>query len=319
MANKSETDRQGRYIHLERRINRLQNLLMIPVTMYLIRYTVILPVIKSYGINFQLNNITFLCLSLSLICMSAAGYAISDYLDKPQNSSSTLPAGKEGDVRPIVTYIILCITGISLGGYVTWKTEMLNLIFVYIVVSVVLWLYSAIYKRQILTGNIIIAMLTALIPISVLLDIPPLYSFYGQFVFNLNFAVYWIIGVAVFIFLTEFLRNIIKDLEEFESDDDYDWKTLPFVMGDRFTKQTIISINTAIIAILCFVYFRYEIFLAQSSNYFSLFYFLFLLVIPLLLISWTIYKASAGADYRRAGNIMKLVMVAGVAYSGFFL
>jgi len=296
---------------MERRMNRLQNLLiMIPVTLYMMRYTVIFPLIKEYGFEFQLSSFTFLCLGLSLICMAAAGYAISDYFEK-------FPEQIQWD-KSIALYIILCLSGILLGGYVTLEVGMSKLIFLYIVVAILLWMYSAIYKRQILIGNIIIAMISAMIPLSVLLDIPPIYSFYGQFAINLNFAVFWIIGIAIFIFVTVFLYAIIKDIEEFEANIDYDWKTLPFVMGDRYTKKVIIGINTAIITMLFFVYFKFEIFFIQNSPFISFFYLISLLIIPLLYITWKVYKAVTPNDYRQAGNTIKILWLAALAYSGFF-
>ena len=244
-------------------MNRLLNLLiMIPVTLYLMRYTVILPVLMEYDIGFQLSSFTFLCLVLSLMCMAAAGYAISDYFEKfPEQIRWH---------KTILLYIILCIAGILLGGYVTLEAGVSKLIFVYVIVAILLWMYSAVYKRQILTGNIIIAMLSSMIPLSVLLDIPPIFCLYGQFAVNLNFAVFWIIGITIFIFLTLFSYVIIKDLEEFESNINYDWKTLPFVMGDRYTKQVIICVNTAIIAMIFGVYFRFEMFFFNISKYYSL-------------------------------------------------
>jgi len=240
--------------------------------------------------------------------MSAAGYAISDYFDKKYDPNSGAHSSKT-----LALYFLFCAAGISLGSYATWKAGLLNLIIVYVFVAIVLWMYSAVYKRQVLIGNIVIAMLSALVPLSVLLDIPPIYSFYS---INLNFVVFWIFCLAIFIFATMFSFDIIKDIEEFESDINYDKKTLPFVMGDRFTKQTIIAINATIIAMIFFVYFRYEMFFANISKYFSLIYILLLLVIPLIYISWKVYKATTGNDYRMASNVLKLVMWAGVVYSG---
>jgi hypothetical protein len=60
----------------------------------------------------------------------------------------------------------------------------------------------------------------------------------------------------------------------------------------------------------------YLIFLRQMSGYFSFFYLLLLLVIPLAFISWKVLKSTTDSDYRRAGNWMKWVMFAGTAYSG---
>jgi hypothetical protein len=63
----------------------------------------------------------------------------------------------------------------------------------------------------------------------------------------------------------------------------------------------------------------YQFFLRQLAGTFTLFYILLLLVIPITFISWKVLKATTSNDYRRSGNWMKWVMLAGIAYSGILL
>jgi 4-hydroxybenzoate polyprenyltransferase len=153
-----------------------------------------------------------------------------------------------------------------------------------------------------------------------LLDIPPIYRSYGPFLLNegvnLNFAVFWGLGVAAFAFLTTLSHEIIKDAEAFEGDAAYGFRSLPVVLGDCYTKWTIIGINTVTVAALVWVY---GCFLRDMAGCFSFFYILLLLVIPVVWISWKVYHAATGDEYRRAGNLLKLVMLAGIAYCGILI
>ena len=300
---------------------RFPNLVMIAFTQYVMRYAVIFPLAQSHGVDFQLSGFTFFLLVFSTMCTAAAGYAINDYFDvktdKINRPGKVVVGRKIGRHKAVMIHIIICATGILLGGYVTWKAGIAELALMYIVVAAMLWLYSLVYKRQFLIGNIIVALFSALVPMLVLLDIPPIYKSYGQFLLeqgaSLNVAVYWISGVAVFAFLTSLSREIIQDAEDFEGDAAYGCRSLPIVMGDRFTKWTIIGINAVTVVLTGIVY---GFFLRHTSGWFSFFYLLLLLIVPVVFISWKVHQAATSDDYRRAAIWMKWVMLAGIAYCG---
>ena len=303
---------------------RFPNLLMIAFTQYVMRYAVIMPLAQLHGVEFQLSGLTFFCVVFSTICTAAAGYAINDYFDVKTdkiNRPGKVVVGKTiARRKAVMTHIILCVTGVLLGGYVTWRAGIHELVLVYLVIAGMLWLYSSIYKRQFLIGNIIVALFFALVPLMALLDIPPIYRVYNTFLLendiNLNFAIFWILGVAAFAFLISLSHQIIKDAEDFEGDAAYGCRSLPIVMGDRYAKWTIIAINAAIVVMIGLMY---HFFLCQLAGTFTFFYMLLLLVIPIIFISWKILNATASDDYRRAGKQMKWVMLAGIAYSGILL
>jgi 4-hydroxybenzoate polyprenyltransferase len=303
---------------------RFPNLLMIAFAQYMMRYAVIYPLVRLHGVEFQLNGFIFFCIVFSTMCTAAAGFAINDYFDIKTdkiNRPCKVVVGRTIDRRSTMKiHIILCATGILLGGFVCWKAGIPKLVLLYILVSGMLWLHSLIYKRQFLIGNIIVALFSALVPMMALLDIPPIYKCYGQFLIdrgaNFNFAIFWILSVACFAFLTTLSHEIIKDAEDFEGDAAFGCRSLPIVLGDQYTKWTIIGINTAVVGLLGLVY---GCFLRVIAGYFSFFYILLLLAIPIVLINWKVYQATTSAHYRRAGYWMKYLILAGVVYCGILL
>ncbi len=303
---------------------RFPNLLIIAFTQYMMHYAVILPYVKSYGFELQLGGFPFFCLVLSTMCTAAAGYAINDYFDVKTdhiNRPDKVIVGKSISRRKtMMIHIIFCISGILLGGYVTWSAGVPLMVLLYIFVAGMLWLYSSIYKRQLLIGNVIVALFTALVPMMVLLDIPLLNSVYRHELLetgrNFNPAMFRILGFAAFAFLTTLSREIIKDTEDFEGDVAYGCRSIPIVLGTTCTKQLIIAINAVIVIAIGFVFWRFLRYTPTGRfDYFSFFYILLLIVTPILRLSWKVYRAESSTDYQKAGNWMKIVMLAGILYS----
>ncbi len=84
----------------------------------------------------------------------------------------------------------------------------------FLVVSGLLYFYSASYKRQFLIGNLVVAVLAGMVPLLVVIyEWPALYRYYTMNATSLpdiNFIFYWVGGFALFAFLTTLTREIIK-------------------------------------------------------------------------------------------------------------
>ena len=302
---------------------RFPNLLIIAFTQYMMRYTLIWPSVESYGYELQLNGFTFFCIVLATMCTAAAGYAINDYFDVKAdniNRPGRVIVGNSISRRKAMKiHSIFCVLGVLLGGYVTWEAGVPLLVLLFILVAGMLWLYSFTYKRQFLIGNLIVSLFTALVPMLVLLDIPPLHNEYRNELLAMGRdfypAMFLIMGFAAFAFLTTLSREIIKDTEDFEGDAAYGCRSVPITLEITYTKQIIVGINLLIIIAIEYVFWRF--FRYDSSGHFdylSFFYTFGLLVIPLLWLSRKVYQANTSADYRNAGNWMKAVMLFGILY-----
>ena len=179
------------------------------------------------------------------------------------------------------------------------------------------WLYWSINRGAypLIAGNIIAALFYAFVPMLVLLDIPPIYRIYGKELITMgvdfNFSIYWLLSVALFVFLIALAREILKDTEQFESDVNYDRPSLPFIMGAHFAKWTVNGINAANIIILALYYC---FFLRHIAGWLSLFY-IMLIIISLLFICYKIYHATTGDDYRHAKNAMSYLLIAAMVLS----
>ncbi len=297
---------------------RIQNLAIIALTMYLMRWLIIYPVLKFNGFDFQFSNIDFLLLTLATIFITAGGYVINDYFDRKTDlincPKKVIVGNKIKRRHAMILHNLLNIIGVGLGFYVAYKINLINIGFIFPIISGILWFYSTTYKNQIFAGNIIVAILIAIIPIMpVLFEIPVLNTKYNQILINnnanFNVLFFFTLGFSFFAFLTNLTREIIKDIEDIKGDKEYNRRTLPIVYGIKNTKiiiQTLIYITIIAIAFTTIIYL---------NDKYTIIYFTVGLIIPLIFLSYKIFKAKYPKDFNFASTFLKIIMLAGLGYS----
>jgi 4-hydroxybenzoate polyprenyltransferase and related prenyltransferases len=307
---------------------RWQNLLMIILTMVLMRYAVLAPVISKIGVilikgsgeeipmSLQFPWYDFILLVAATIFITAGGYVINDYFDIKTdliNKGKVIVGTKIPRRKAIMWHSILNIAGVSAGFYISYKAGYIWLGTMFLLVSGLLYFYSASYKRQFLIGNIIVAILTAMVPLLVVFyEWPALYKYYTINAIRLpqiNFIIYWVGGFAFFAFLTNLIREIIKDIEDFEGDIAYGRNTVPVVIGVLSSK--IVSISLIIITIIM-LYLAWHFFI---NDILTFIYLTAVIVLPLLYVIYKLVISSQKKQLHSASRIMKIVMLTGVLYS----
>ncbi len=298
---------------------RIQNLLIVAATQYLMRFAIISPILKVNNFSLQMSEFDFFVLVLSTVFLTAAGYVINDYFDTrtdSMNRPDEVVVGKSIERRTAMTlHVVLNILGIIGGFYVSYKIGLYQLGVIFIIVSGLLWYYSTSYKRQFLIGNLLVALLTALVPLmAILYEMPLLNKAYKEILIanhaNFNHIFFWVAGFSFFAFITTLAREIIKDTEDFEGDNAYGRNTLPIILGIRWTKIIVISLLIITISALITVYFKY-----LESSVATLLYGLLTLIIPITIEIYLIIQADDKSDYRFASNLLKFIMLAGILYS----
>ena len=296
--------------------------------MVLMRYGVLEPLLRKIGVILRSGTgeeipmvlqfpwYDFVLLVAATVFITAGGYVINDYFDIKTdliNKGKVIVGTKIPRRQAMMWHNIFNIMGVAAGFYVSWKAGYVWLGILFFVVSGLLYFYSASYKRQFLIGNIIIAILTAMVPMLVVFyEWPALYRYYSVNAIvmpNISFIFYWIGGFAIFAFLTTLTREIIKDIEDFEGDVAYGRNTIPVVIGIILSR--IISICLIVITIVL-LYLTWYFFVNDTI---TLIYLSAAIVLPLLFV---IYKLSIRPEKKQlhyASNVMKLVMLSGIFYA----
>ena len=105
----------------------------------------------------------FLCLSLSTVLIAAAGYIINDYFDVKIdiiNRPEKMVLEKRIPRRyGIIAHTVLNIVGLGLAAYVARQAGHYEWLILQVFCTVLLWFYSASFKRQFIIGNVVVACL----------------------------------------------------------------------------------------------------------------------------------------------------------------
>lgn len=309
-------------------IVRLPNLLVVAMTMMLMRYAIIRPLLNAMPVtladdpytvtamSFQLGWLDFMILVIATCLITAAGYVINDYFDIRTdliNRGSIIVGNTITRRMAIFYHNILNILGVACGTYVSARIGYIWLGVFFILISGLLYFYSAVYKRQFLIGNIVVALLVATVPMLVVVyDAAPIYVHYSQAAVSfpgVAILFYWVGGFALFAFLTNLIREIIKDMEDCEGDRETGRKTLPVLSGLPACKTVVTALSLITVALLYIVWFRY------LNDKITLGYITILLVVPFALVIYRVITGKEQHHFHSASRLMKLIMFFGIIYS----
>ncbi len=268
----------------------------------------------------------FALLVLATAFVSAGGYIINDYFDvRIDNINKPDEIVIDKGVKRRVAmgaHAVLSFLGVAIGIFLAWKSNILLSGGVLFTLSVIgLWFYSTSFKYQFLTGNLIISLLTAMVPFIVaLFEMPQIIIKYNDQLFaqqtEHGFAItttilLWTGAYGVFAFVLSLIREMIKDMEDVEGDKEYGCRTIPIVLGMKKAKMILYSL---IVLTVAGVGFGQKFLHEQLQDKYSFLYFLVLVQIPLLLLIFKIVKAKEKKHFHLASIIVKVIMLAGICF-----
>ncbi len=267
---------------------RYKNLLIILLTQILVY--LFLREESSIG---DILNPYFLLLALSTFLIAAAGYMINDYSDVKIdviNKPEGLLVGKYFSSRwVLVLHLFFNFTGICIGAFLNYKLGIIDLFTAWL-----LWRYSVSFKYKLFVGNLVIAFLMAL---SIIVVYYPFRDILLQ----------WLLFYACFAFMTGFVREIIKDIEDIEGDAANNCKTIPIVYGMYKTKIILVYTIVSIITLLLFVIFY---FIYQKAIIYPIYLSAFILF-PFLRILMLLRNADTKKSFSLLSRNLKIMMVLG--------
>lgn len=295
---------------------RLPNLFFIVLTQTLFQYCIFYPLFKD---NIPANDSTqFIFIVLASVFIAAAGYIINDYFDiniDEVNKPQRLVVDKIIHRRSaIVWHFILSIAGIACTILAMPFLQKWYLILANMACVALLWLYSTNFKKTLLLGNIIIALLTAWTILIIFFSKLSLTDAFGtediseHKFFRIAFL------YAGFAFISTLIREAIKDMEDREGDEKYECHTMPIAWGVNAAKVYTAVWLIALIAILVLV----QVYVLQFRWWLPVTYSFVLIIFPLCYIFLKLFKASVKKDFHELSSWTKLVMLTGIVSMIFF-
>jgi len=287
---------------------RYQNLLMLALMQFVIRY----GFLKRLGIPLSLTHLQYALLVLSTVLIAAAGYVINDVFDQQtdaKNKPLKVIVGKTiSEAKAYNIYAILNISGVAIGFYLSNVIEKPGFAAVFIVIAATLYLYANSLKQMMIVGNVIVALLLgfSVIIIAVFDLFPATYPGNQQQMAN-AFSV--LLDYAIFAFLINLIREMVKDLEDVEGDHNQGMHTLPIALGVARTSKVVFGLSIFPILILLFYINKYYF---ASNLYLATIYAFVFVVAPLIYFSVKMWSAKSPKDFRHLSSVLKLVIFFGL-------
>lgn len=292
-------------------LSRLQilrpvNLVIIALTQFLVRYCIIMP---AYITEFNntgvfpphLSKPEFLILMFATLAIAAGGYIINDVFDiniDEINKPGINTVGKKISVQSASLSAYILFTSGSIAGIVLGFRENTPAIgFLLPFTAVSLYMYSSHFKRRVLTGNLIIAFLSAL-SVSIVALFEP--HFYPNIIFVLIYA--------IFAFVISLIREIIKDAEDIEGDERLKCNTFPIHYGISKTKKLLGILIALNLIVIC--YFLAHFF--YNNSVISFWYLAGIFIVPFIALGYLISSAETKKDFHYASTFAKFVMLYGL-------
>jgi 4-hydroxybenzoate polyprenyltransferase len=181
--------------------------------------------------------------------------------------------------------------------FVSWRAFLFFSMYIFLI-----WFYSHKIKKQPFIGNLMSAFLAVLPFFAILL------YYYNQIPFeeieNYSSQLAVIFAHASFLFLLLLIREMIKDLENLKGDLANNYKTIPIVYGEKFSKNII---SVLIITTVLPVYILIEIY---DVGYMDTYFYGCLIVLVIFVLA--LQKATQKEQFLRLHNVLKFLIVAGV-------
>ena len=295
---------------------RWQNLMMIALVQILIRYALLLPFYESHGVINALTPLAFTLLVIATLCIAAGGCVINDIYDieadKINKSHKVIVGNSISEKTALIIFIVLNVIGVGIGYYLSNGIDKSGYFVLFFIASALLYLYSSYLKQVLLVGNLVISFIVALSILLVgIFELLPAINDNNRPV--QIFFVKLILDYAIFAFMINFIREIVKDIEDIDGDYKVGMQTLPIMLGrDRSTKIVFVL---SLIPLFTVVYYVINNLFKQQL---LVGYFLIFVIAPLIYITIKLFSAEHKSHYTHLSLVLKLVMLTGMLSMAFY-
>lgn len=297
---------------------RLPNLVIVWGTQMLTWFCLLLPLSRITDQPLFLDATNALLLSLSTVLIAAGGYVINDYFDVKIDAINRPEKSLIGkDINPKVAILLhnFCnVAGLIIAALLAYQLKNPAAFAIPFISTILLWFYSTHFKRQYVIGNIVVAILTAM-SIAIFIAYEPLAQHYFSVVLletyegETKLNPVWILLVySFFAFMLTWIREIIKDMEDFKGDAEDGCVTMPIRIGLQKTIRfiRILTTLTLIPVLLATVY------LFMHSWWILGAYALLALALPMIYMGINIGKSINQKHFAYYSKYLKILMLLGI-------
>lgn len=268
-----------------------------PVNLLITAAAFSLAALLSAGNRHFLQDALFWAELGLVLCITAGGYWINDVFDRRIdriNKPGRVVVSNLISAKKVFTgyFVLTSAAVIASFSLVPTALTAVNLVAVWL-----LYMYSQVFKRTAVIGNLLISLLTALV------------IFAGAYLYHpYRFSIIW---AMVFAFLITFIREVTKDIEDVKGDLQYKLRTLPILIGIRNSKKVLI-VSYAVLFVAASLPWVVNLLLWNEFLYVYFTLSIFFIQLPLVGLGWLTLYAYSTKNFRKLSQLQKLLMLTGM-------
>ncbi len=236
----------------------------------------------------------FGCISLTVI--SATGYWVNDVFDfkiDRENKPRKVIVNAHLSVKKVFTAYLAALVLVLV--FSIWY-QPITLFGLNAAAIGLLFLYAWLLKRTTVVGNIVIALLTALV------------VYYAAVMYVPRTAVMWMI---MFAFEVTFIREVIKDIEDIKGDLKFKLQTLPIRIGIQATRK-VIMVCYIVFVLSCYAPLIEGMLRVHSINWPYLIASVALVQLPSIVLLYKLPMAIEAEDFGWQSKMLKILIITGM-------
>lgn len=250
--------------------------------------SILLAIYIAGGVSISLIN--YIIAATAGMLTGAAGNVINDYfdveIDKINRPDRMIASGKISTTSALNFYLMLIVSALILSLFLNMEAFV-----VVTVASIFIFLYSSMWKKLPLIGNVVVSSVTGFA-----------FIYGGIVVGNILPTIF----PALFAFMTTLIREIVKDIQDIKGDKARDLKTFPISYG---AKKSVKLIN--ILTLILILMTTFPFFLSLYKIEFLVF--VMMIVNPLLIRTVKMLSvAKTSNDFYKVSSLIKIVMILGI-------
>ncbi len=276
----------------------MQNLSIVrPINLIIIALNIaIVDFFISQGVHWDLSRISILLLKVLVMVLLAAGAnVINDYFDQKTdaiNRPNKQVVGKSMSPKSAIRlHLILTMLALLVAFVLTILEQRFFYLVIALIYAVVLYFYTPFLKRIPVLGNLTIASCVAFLPI---------WAVDGWSLLN-PLQLSTVLWLVAFAFLSNLIREWVKDVQDGEGDSNQGYDTAPVRWGAEKSIQ-ILKVMWWMLATLAMAYCYYH---HSWWSWLCVFF-------PQLLGWFPLWIAKGDVDMARISWILKFNMVVGM-------
>ena len=299
---------------------RFPNLVIVVLTQFLL-YELLRQQLSFGAIELSLDHVHFSYLVFVTVLITAAGYIVNDILDLPTDlinrRNKIIITRRINKSTDYLLYFSCFLVGFIVSLYLAYHVQKMPLLGLFPLSFIGLYLYSTTLKKLPLIGNLLIALYCAgVAAILLVAEQEGIQQLVNQYPHHANYLRLVFYFYIIFAFLSTMFREIVKDIEDLDGDQQSGCRTAPIIWGIKISKWIAGFFG---LLLLAFVPLMIQQIPSINQQIGIWTFVLLFIILPLLGAFYLLIISKDKKAYHRLSQLAKFIMLSGILFLALIL